>query len=573
MSRKPSLFDLDPDEIFLDSSNIPKFDNQQFEGRFEKPIKRGALIFVGFIFGCLFLGYVGRAFYLQVISGAVYAERSRVNHVRQEPIFSNRGIVYDRNKTVLISNELVEGDEHAPPERVYYDRPGFSHILGYVSYPKRDSSGFFWQNDYIGKDGIEKTYDSYLKGVSGRRLIETNASGGIVSENTVTYPRDGETLTLSIDAGVQEELYRDIRALAERARFSGGAGVIMNVNTGEILALTSFPEYDNSFKSYKIKKVDPFADKSKPFINRAIAGLYTPGSVVKPFFALAALEENVITPEKQILSTGQISIPNPFKKGEETIFKDWKAHGLVNMRQAIAVSSDVYFYEIGGGYKDQKGLGIKRLEQYSTMFGFGQRTGVDLPGESSGTIPGEEWKAKMFDGEQWLVGDTYHTAIGQYGFQMTPIELVRAVAAIANGGKLLTPRVNLSAPDTGEKPVVLTFKENNLKVVREGMRKAVTEGTVQGLSIPGFRVAAKSGTAQVGARKQYVNSWITGYFPYDEPKYAFAVVLEQGSPENTEGAQFAVQPLLWYLIKEKREYTGQPMIATTTSATSTSKTQ
>ena len=155
-------------------------------------------------------------------------------------------------------------------------------------------------------------------------------------------------------------------------------------------------------------------NKNKPFINRAISGLYAPGSVVKPFVALAALSEGIISPEKKIFSAGQISIPNPFFPDKKTIFKDWKAHGWVDMRQALAVSSDVYFYEIGGGFEDVKGLGINKIYEYAKKFGLGEKTGIDLLGEAEGTVPSPAVKEKNNPADPlWRVGDTYISAIGQ----------------------------------------------------------------------------------------------------------------------------------------------------------------
>jgi penicillin-binding protein 2 len=174
----------------------------------------------------------------------------------------------------------------------------------------------------------------------------------------------------------------------------------MDVHTGEVLALTSYPEYDNNLitnadtKEEKAKVGEALVDKRKVFLNRAVGGLFTPGSTVKPFFAYAALEENVISPDKYIYSAGQLVIKNRFG-GPDTIFKDWKKHGYVNAREAIAASSDEYFYQIGGGYKDQPGLGILRLEKYAKMFGFATTTGIDLPGEEHGVIPSPEWKKKV----------------------------------------------------------------------------------------------------------------------------------------------------------------------------------
>jgi len=219
------------------------------------------------------------------------------------------------------------------------------------------------------------------------------------------------------------------------------------------------------------------------------------------------------------------------------------------MRKALAESSDEYFYQIGGGYMDQPGLGIARINEYANLFGFATTTGIDLPAEDYGVIPSQEWKKKVFN-ENWLLGDTYHTAIGQYGFQITPLELVRAVASIANGGYLVTPHV-LSGIETAS--TTLNLKEKDLKVIREGMHRVVTDdgGTAKPLVIDGVSVAAKSGTAELGSRKELVNSWISGYFPYENPEYAFVVIMEKGGQHNPYGAVFVMRDVLEYL----RDYT------------------
>jgi penicillin-binding protein 2 len=286
------------------------------------------------------------------------------------------------------------------------------------------------------------------------------------------------------------------------------------------------------------------------FLNRAVSGLFTPGSTVKPFMAYAALAENIITPEKKILSTGALVIKNKYG-GPDTVFKDWKAHGYIDMRQAIAESSDEYFYQVGGGYMTQPGLGIARIDQYAQMFGFGTTTGIDLPGENTGNIPTPEWKKKVF-GEDWILGNTYHTAIGQYGFQLTPLELIRADAAIANGGTLVTP--HLLKSDAPFPTTDLRLDQTKLKVIQEGMRRAVLGQTVQVLDIPGIKIAGKSGTAELGVTKALVNSWISGYFPYDNPRYAFVIMMEKGSRFNPTGAVFAMKDTLEWM-RDNTDYT------------------
>jgi penicillin-binding protein 2 len=257
---------------------------------------------------------------------------------------------------------------------------------------------------------------------------------------------------------------------------------------------------------------------------------------------MGVLDQKVIDPLTQILSTGSISVPNPYDKNKPTIFNDWRANGWTDLRHALAVSSDVYFYEVGGGYGAQKGLGVDGIEKYTRLFGFGTTTGVDFPGEQDGTIPDPAWKAENFSGEPWRIGDTYNTAIGQYGFQVTPIQAVRAVAAIANSGALLTP--TFLKNDVTRPVSHVSLDPSYFQIVREGMRLCVTVGTCTALNVPYLDIAAKTGTAQLGVSKDLVNSWVIGFWPADKPHYAFAVVMERASKTNQFGAALVIRQLL-----------------------------
>jgi penicillin-binding protein 2 len=556
--RNSSSF-VEPDEIFLDSTNLQNFDRQQFEGRIEKPIPKKTILLIGVLF-LFFTGIFGtRLAYLQIEKGEAYFKRSQNNILEKAILFGDRGIIYDRNKVELAWNkktEQPEEEENSIPTRAYIS-PGFSHLLGYVSYPIADSKGNFWQGEFTGKDGLEKQYNDKLKGENGSKIIETDALGKIYSENIVNTPKGGTDLVTSIDSRIQKELYTLIKNLSEDRTFTGGAGMIMNVNNGEIITSTSFPEYDSETLSFgkdstKIKTY--LTDKRKFFLDRDISGLYTPGSIVKPFFALGALIEGIIDPNKEILSTGSISIPNPYFPDQKTVFKDWRVNGWTNMMEAIAVSSDIYFYEIGGGFEGQKGMGIANIEKYAKIFGFGERTGIDLPDEKQGTIPSPEWKLKNFKGDPWRIGDTYHTAIGQYGFQVTPVEMVRAVGALANKGKLLTPHFVLNDTEKENQVSVLDIKKEYFDVIHDGMRQAVTFGTAASLNVPYVKAAAKTGTAQLGVSKNKVNSWIIGFFPYENPKYAFTIMMEAGPNTNSVGASSIMRQLLDWMSINTPEY-------------------
>lgn len=541
--RKGFLHEINPDEVLLDSRNSPNFNAQQLEGRIEKPIAKKSIVLLG-LAGLLVVGViVSKLWSLQIVQAEYYRERSENISFNSLPMFADRGVVYDRNGKELIWN-VPSPDNETFSHRAYIKDSGFSHILGYVGYPSKDSSGKFWSTEFIGKDGIEKQYNERLKGVNGTELVETDVHGDIQSKNLSTQPVPGDNLTTTIDAGVNAALNRSLTNLLQTGGYTGGSGIIIDIWNGEVLALTNAPEYDSAVLSdgNDTATINGYlTDSRRVFLNRAVSGLYAPGSIVKPFVALGALAEGIISPDKQILSTGSISLPNPYNPKNASIFKDWKAHGWVDMRHAIAVSSDVYFYEIGGGFQGQKGIGISGIDKYNKLFGVGgEKTGIDVSGEVEGNIPTPEWKLKIFKGDPWRVGDTYHTAIGQYGFQVTPIQMARATAAIANGGTLVTP--HLLIEDTAKspsKPVAQEIPAGYYDIVKEGMRLAVTEGTVTQVNFPYLKIAAKSGTAQLGANKDRINSWIVGFFPYDNPKYAFAVLAESAPNNKTLGAVYA----------------------------------
>lgn len=543
-----------PDEIFMDSHNLPEYDTQQFEGRLEKPISRLSLTFVVFFFLVVLTSFGIKVWALQIKDGQIYSERSENNRLRHSPIFAARGVIYDRNGVELAWN--APSDDPDIALRKYKGDPGLAHVVGYVQYPSKDSSGFYYREDFEGVDGVEKYFNADMQGANGIKLVEVDARGQIQSQNTIQPPKEGQGITLSIDSRIQSEMYTALKNIAERVGFTGGSGVIMDTTTGEIIAMTSYPEYDSEVMSSKTDtaKVKSYlSSKDKPFLDRAVDGLYTPGSIMKPYMALAALKENIISPSTRILSTGSISIQNQYFPELQTVFKDWKAHGLVDMRRAIAVSSDVYFYEIGGGYKDQqKGLGIARIEKYMKMFGFGERVDNSFFTGASGVIPNPEWKKENFNGEAWNLGNTYHTSIGQYGFQVSLLQIARGLSAIVNNGLLRDPSII-----KGESGIVLRqidISKGDFDVIKEGMRLGVLQGTGTSLNVPYVEVASKSGTAELGATKDSVNSWMTGYFPYKNPKYAFAMLLEKGSVHNLIGAGAAMREVFDWMNINTPEY-------------------
>lgn len=548
--------EIDPDEIFLDSKNLPGLDVDQFEGRIEKPISLGTIITLSVTFSLLLCVLLGKAWILQVKKGESFNTISQNNSLDRTVIYAERGAIFDRNGVKLAWNS-VDPEEPDFSTRVYTKDSGFGHILGYIKYPTKDKKGNYYQKNFQGVSGIEKYYNDLLQGSHGLKIIQSNALGKVESESVIRPAVDGQNLNLSIDAKVQKKLHEAIAGLAERVGFSGGAGVIMNVHTGEIIALTSYPEYKSSIMvdGSDSKTISGYlTDKRKPLFNRVLSGLYTPGSIVKPYVALAALEEGTIDPETEIMSTGSISVQNPYDPTRKTVFMDWKAHGLVDMRKAIAVSSNVYFYEVGGGFGDQPGLGIERLNRYFSLFGLGKGTDNGFFASPKGTIPSPIWKDKVFPGDPWRIGDTYFTSIGQYGFQVTPFQMIRAVSTIANGGTYITPSIFAFSTSTPVISEQLSIDPAHFKIVREGMREGALIGSASGLNVEYMKIAAKTGTAELNVSKSFVNSWITGFFPYENPRYAFVVVMDHGPRTNIYGATFVMRELFDWMHTNYPKY-------------------
>ncbi|OHA91221.1 MAG: hypothetical protein A2758_01980 [Candidatus Zambryskibacteria bacterium RIFCSPHIGHO2_01_FULL_49_18] len=552
--KKIKYQEINPEDIFLDSANLPGFDEYALEGRIERPME--SAIFMGMKIALVFLValLIGKLWILSVKDGEVYAQISDRNRLEETFIFANRGVITDRQGVELAINE-IKGENADFAGRLYAPFEGLAHVVGYIKYPKADKSGVYYETEYRPKDGAESAYDEVLRGKNGEKLVETDVAGAVTSESVVEKPVDGKMLVLSLDAQVTETMYKAIESLAKVAGFVGGAGVIMDVRTGEILALTSYPEYNQNALTKGVDQKTFSAllnNTGKPFLNRAIGGLYTPGSIVKPLLAMAALNERIISPEKEILSTGSITVPNPYDPNKPSVFGDWKAHGYTAMREALAVSSDTYFYSIGGGFGGQKGLGIGLIDKYFKMFSLEEPTGIELLGEESGLIPTPEWKAKKFEGDIWRLGDTYITSIGQYGTQITPINAARFTAAIANRGKVLKP--TLLASSTPEVQKSLDFRKEDWKIVHEGMRESVTYGTSAGLNVLYVKTAAKTGTAEIGAGKKYVHSWSIGFFPYENPRYAWAVIMEKGPATNSIGATSVMRQVLDWISIYAPEY-------------------
>lgn len=437
--------------------------------------------------------------------------------------------------------------------REYQDGLIFSHILGYEGKIRKEELAEYPDYlpiDSIGKQGIEKSYESELRGKRGADRVEVDSRGAVKKALGVFEPEPGSDLILNIDADLQKKLFDSLSVALDTAGLRKGAAVAMDPRDGSVLALVSLPSFDNNLFAGGIDSANYaglIEDDAIPLFNRAIAGEYPPGSTIKPFLASAALAEGVVTPNTQIESRGGITVAG-------FSFGDWKAHGFTDVRHAIAVSSDVYFYSVGGGYGNIRGLGMEKMDAYEQRFGFGSETGIDVPGEKTGFLPTAEWKEKKF-GERWYIGDTYHASIGQGFVLATPLQLADATSAVANGGTLWKPRVvgqirdrdgtlRSMAPEALRRNVI---DPSILKTVREGMRMTVTEsvGTAQSLASLPVAVAGKTGTAQFGTEKK-THGWFESFAPYEHPTIVLVVLIEGQENEGYFAIPVTKDVLSWY---------------------------
>lgn len=429
----------------------------------------------------------------------------------------------------------------------------FSHLIGFTGLVTEKDLKNDLQlsiDDEIGKSGLEGFYDDYLRGINGEEVSIKDTLGVSLGEYQRRSAEAGKNINTFIDLGLQEYFYKRLKNGLEALGRTRGVGIALNPANGEVLALVSIPSFDAANVSKFL------ADSDKPLFNRAISGTYTPGSTIKPLHALAALAEGVVSPQTGIFSAGFIEIPNPYFPEKPSRFLDWKAHGWVDLRSALAKSSNVYFYEVGGGFERQAGLGIERLKNWWRKFNLDKATGVDLLGEANGFLPDAGWKEKV-TGEPWRIGDTYNVSIGQGDLSVTPIGLLNYISAIANGGKLHKLRIVESVRDADGQ----SLYRNNAEIlgsldpaadkfseeVRKGMEDAVSSvyGTANLLSSLPFKVAAKTGTSQVENNKR-TNAFFVGYAPVEAPEIAVLVLIEDSREGSLNAVPIAKEVFMWY---------------------------
>lgn len=436
-----------------------------------------------------------------------------------------------------------------------------SHVLGYEGkitkeeYAKKIGTGYL-RTDRIGKSGIELSYESFLRGVLGKEKTEVDALGHKKRIIAKDDPTPGKNIVLSINLDAQKKLEDSVKNIFRQTGASRAVAIALDPRNGEILAFVNLPAFSSNDFSFGInsKKYESLLDNpEKPLFFRGISGEYPSGSTIKPFIAAAALDEGVITPQTIVRSAGGIRIG-------EWFFPDWLpgGHGDVNVIKAIAQSVNTFFYYIGGGYQGFKGLGVNKIVEHALRFGFGEKLGIDVNGETNGLLPTEEWKKKIKN-EEWYIGDTYHLSIGQGDILVTPLQVAVATAAIANGGTVWQPHLvyEYINPDGSEEkinPLALkseAAKKESIAVVSRAMREAVLTGSARLLSTIPVSSAGKTGTAE-WRNGSKLHAWFTGFAPLENPEIVITVLVEEGGEGSVAAVPVARDFLQWYFNKKTK---------------------
>lgn len=524
------------------------------------------LLYVGF--GIIVL----RLVWLQLIEGEKNLKLSEENRIFARRIAAPRGAIMDRNGEVLVQNVPVfkkkvegsndfivisreealslemsgKGDEVITSVGRYYKfGADLAHVLGYVG--EVDEQELREHENYdlgslIGKMGVELEYEDELHGIDGAELLEVDVNAKILRDVSRKEPVSGNDLKLTIDAGLQKKAYELLDGR------SGGL-VALDPKSGEVLTLVSSPSFDPNKVAESLERED------QPFFNRMIGGLYPPGSVFKVVTAIAGLEEGKIDAITEIEDTGEIRV-GTYRYGNWYFDQYGRKEGPLNIIRAIKRSNDIFFYKLG------EIVGAKMLWQWAQLFGYGKKTGIDLPGEVGGLVPSPLWKERE-KGERWFLGNTYHFAIGQSDLQVTPLQVAQ-MTSIAASGKLCKPHVlhkNIEEDEVyKESCEKLDVEEKNLDLVQEGMREACSAG---GTAFPFFEfgvekdgkferieVGCKTGTAEFGDPEDRTHAWFTVFAPFSNPEIAVTVLLEKAGEGSYEAAPVAKEFLKYYFEKK-----------------------
>ncbi len=462
-------------------------------------------------------------------------------------------------QSIRIKNDLSRDEAFSILER-NLDFPGFdvqveskrdylygdlaAHIIGYLGkISKNEMQNLeieeYKADDLIGKSGIERVYNGYIKGKNGGTCIEVSANGQKLRILNYVEPLPGNDIILTIDS--------DLQRIAEKvfAVYTGSI-IIMDSETGDILTLISNPSFNpNVFLDYLGEKQINYLLKSnqKPLFNRAIQAQYAPGSIFKIIAIISALEEGIVSPRDMFFCGGSYTV-----EGYNRVFKCWKkeGHKNVDMNKAIAESCDVYFYQVG------LRLRVGTLPKYAKAFGLGKLTGIDLPGEREGIIPDRAWKKKTLH-EEWWEGDTINMSIGQGYLWVTPLQMANLVNAVANEGKLFYPHI-VKRIISSEGEIIKEFepklikeiplKSDTWRILKKGMVDTITKGTGQAAYCDRLPVAGKTGTAQNPQGNDH--AWFVGFYPVDKPKLTFVIFVEHGGHGGVVAAPIAKEILTKY---------------------------
>ncbi len=505
----------------------------------------------------------------------------------------------DRETALTISEESLQLPGvrvRLVPSREYPTGALTSQIVGYThGIPEEraheyEDKGYVVGVDLVGFTGVEAWYEDILRGQKGNRYVEEDVNGRILRELESTEPIPGNNIVLTLDQEFQKYATTRLQQALNSPDIHSRRGVViaMDPRNGKILAMVSLPTYDNNlfangimpdeYKAYEQLENDPY----KPFLNHAIGDRLPPGSIFKIIPASAALQEEVLDRNTRIVGEGRIEIPNkyyPNDPGRAQPFVCWiwlnrrGAHGALNVVEGLAHSCDIFFYKVGGGFEETEfeGLGEERLAQYAKLFGLGELTGIDLPEETAGLVPDRTWKRLTY-GESWSTGDTYNMSIGQGFLEVTPLQMLNATAAVANGGTLLRPQLLLRVTDQdGDivhdfQPEVIRYLPidlTHLATVREGMESAVVYGTATDAQVEGVRVAGKTGTAEFfcpdyeqkhGMCRQSeplpAHAWFTAFAPVEQAEIALVVFVYNGGEGSEIAVPIAQDILEWYFQRK-----------------------
>ena len=520
-------------------------------------------------------GILGESWESKEKDGTVYADLSeRFFTIYDGSPYINKILLasdIDNELTIKIKakGEDLEGisiDNDSKRRYIYGDI--FTHVLGYTGEAsEKDLEKYkaLSSGSMVGKSGVERYYEEKLQGTDGILVEEIDVFGRSVTKEPylLTEAISGQNLYLSIDKDVQKKLYELLKSAVNKYSAAGGAGVIQDVNTGEILAIVSYPSYDNNLFVGGISQSKYSAllkDKGNPLLDRALSAQIPPGSTFKTVVAAAGLDSGAITSSTRYISRSGYTFSNgaPFQE-----FRNG-SYGSLNVVQALTVSSNIFFCEMIRDWE------MSELVPYLQAFGIGEYTGIDIPGETPGRLPSPENKIKLAQTTSpWLEpiwypeGDSCNSVIGQGITLVTPIQMSNWMATIANGGKVLVPHVAKKFVDENgfEYPVEYSAVRENivsksaLELVRRGMWESVngSRGIAHTLSNTGTSVAAKTGTAEFGKVNEKgiyedTHAWVGGFFPYDNPKYSFSLLLEDGGMSSNATA--VMRDMITWLVQK-----------------------